>query len=147
MSTLTDLLTQTKVPVAVCLFVDGLDELHGRYSSVIETINSLVDKTYLKICLSSRPLLDFEKAFARKASLKLQDLTCGSIRDYAVSQLSSLIDQQTFYSEWEKNRVKDLIGELARRAEGVFLWAVIAVREIRDGLQDIVDLSELIRNI
>lgn len=147
MSTLTDLLTQTKLPVAVCLFIDGLDEFDGRYSAVIETINNLADKTYVKICLSSRPLLDFEKAFARKTSLKLQDLTFGSIRAYPVAQLSSLIDQQTFYSKGEKDMVKDLVRELARRAEGVVLWAVIAVMEPRDGLQNIVDLSELIREI
>ncbi|KAL9045142.1 MAG: hypothetical protein Q9214_001778, partial [Letrouitia sp. 1 TL-2023] len=144
---LTDLLTQTKLPVAVCLFIDGLDEFDGRYNTVIKTINSLANQPYVKICLSSRPILDFEKAFARKPSLKLQDLTIGSIRAYANAQLFSLIDQQTFYSKGDEKRVKCLVSELARRAEGVFLWAVIAVRNLRDGLEDIVDLSELIKEI
>ncbi|KAL9613033.1 MAG: hypothetical protein Q9167_002423 [Letrouitia subvulpina] len=147
LSTLTDLLTQTRISVAVCLFIDGLDEFDGRYSAVIERINNLADQPFVKICLSSRPLLDFEKAFTNKPSLRLQDLTLESIRAYAVAQLVSPINQQAYYSEDDKDRVKDLVNSLARRAEGVFLWAVIAVRNLRDGLQDFVDLSELIREI
>ena len=37
--------------------------------------------------------------------------------------------------------------KLAQQAEGVFLWAVVAVKFIRDGLQDTADLNQLKQGI
>ena len=39
------------------------------------------------------------------------------------------------------------MAKIVRRAEGVFLWVVVAVRNLREGLQDLVDLDELERDI
>ena len=39
------------------------------------------------------------------------------------------------------------MAKIVRRAEGVFLWVVVAVRNLREGLQDLVDLGELERDI
>lgn len=137
------LLTQTQVPIAICLFIDGLDEFDGRYTSVVETIKSLSAQTNVKVCLSSRPLLDFEKAFAEMPSLRLQDLTFDSISAYADHQLSNLIQERISDSKFDKWRTKLLIDKIVDQAEGVFLWAVVAIRDVREGLQDMADLDEL----
>ncbi|KAL8702190.1 MAG: hypothetical protein Q9201_004529 [Fulgogasparrea decipioides] len=143
LSSLFTLLTQTQVPVAICVFIDGLDEFDGRYNSVVETIKSITNQNHVKICLSSRPLLDFEKVFAGMPSLRLQDLTYGSILAYANAQLFDLIEGRISYGEHDRERARSLRHKIVRRAEGVFLWAVIAIRDLRDGLQDIVNLHEL----
>ena len=147
LSTLSALLTQKKMTIAICLFIDGLDEFEGRYIAVVETMNNLSNQAHVKICLSSRPLLDFERAFDGRPTLKLQDLTHSSIRTYAATQLFGSIEQQIGYSKDDKRRARDLVEQLVVQAKGVFLWAVIAIRDLRDGLQDIVDLSELAREI
>ncbi|KAL8715686.1 MAG: hypothetical protein Q9225_006314 [Loekoesia sp. 1 TL-2023] len=143
LSALFTLLTQTQVPVAICVFIDGLDEFDGRYIGVVETIKSISSQNHVKICLSSRPLLDFERAFAGMPSLKLQDLTFDSIREYANVQLSDLVQGRVHYSKQDKEKARRLLDHIVRRAEGVFLWAVIAIRNVRDGLQDMAHLHEL----
>lgn len=137
------MLTQTKVPVAICLFIDGLDEFDGRYDNVVETINSLSTQTHVKVCLSSRPLANFEKAFVEMPSLRLQDLTCNSILAYADHQLSNLIKERISDSKLDKDRTRSLLRKIVGQAEGVFLWAVVAIRDVREGLQDMADLDEL----
>ena len=127
------------------MFIDGLDEINGDYHSVLALIRNLVDQENVKICLSSRPLLVFEEAFSVAPSLKLQDLTYHTIRAYADTQLSDLIQQRV--DERDGHRVKYLVDNIVDRANGVFLWAVIAIRDVRDGLRDIVDLDELTRTI
>lgn len=143
MNAFSALLTQTQVPVAICLFIDGLDEFDGSYNAVVDTIHSLFNYAHVKICLSSRPLSNFEKAFHGMSSLRLQDLTFNSILAYADYQLSDLIERRTFCSKIEKENAQDLLELIVRRAEGVFLWAVIAIRDIRHGLQDMADFREL----
>ena len=127
------------------MFIDGLDEIVGDYHSFLTLIDNLVDQENVKICLSSRPLLVFEEAFKEAPSLKLQDLTYDSIRAYADTQLSDLIQRRV--DKRDIHRVKDLVGVIVYRANGVFLWAVIAIRDVRDGLRDVVDLDELAQTI
>ena len=127
------------------MFIDGLDEIVGGYDSFLRLIEDLVHQGNVKICLSSRPLLVFEEAFRGAPSLKLQDLTYDSIRAYADTQLSNLIQRRV--DKRDIHRVKDLVGVIVNRADGVFLWAVIAIRDVRDGLRDVVDLNELTQTI
>lgn len=129
------------------MFIDGLDEFDGRYESVIKMIKDLADQTHVKICLSSRPLLAFEEAFNGTPSLRLQNLTSYSIWEYADLQLSGLIQQRVSNNKYDRDQAEELLTRIVQRADGVFLWAVIAVRKVRDGLQDIVDMNELAQEI
>ena len=143
LTVLFNLLRQTQVDVAICMFIDGLDEFDGRYNSVIKMITNVSDQEHVKICVSSRPLLAFERAFAGKPCLRLQDLTYHSIRDYINLQLSHLVQQTVSSNDKARQKAENLIGIIVQRADGVFLWAVIATREVRDGLQGMADLDEL----
>ena len=125
------------------MFIDGLDEFDGHYARVIERITELSDQRHVKICVSSRPLLAFEMAFKGKPSLRLQDLTFNTIREYTDKQLSHLVQQHASSNEKTKQRAEKLLQMIVHRADGVFLWAVIAAREVREGLQGMVNLDEL----
>ena len=125
------------------MFIDGLDELDGQYDGVIKTITDLSEQRHVKICVSSRPLLVFANAFTGKPCLRLQDLTFDTIREYINLQLSQSIHQHASYSKNAQQRAKMLLEMIVERADGVFLWAVIATREVRDGLQGMVDLDQL----
>ena len=110
-------------------------------------ITNLSDQRHVKICVSSRPLLAFEMAFKNKPSLRLQDLTFETIRKYTEKQLSQLVQQHVSYKENAQHSAKSLLGTIVKRADGVFLWAVIATREVRDGLQGKADLDEIAQAI
>lgn len=129
------------------MILDGLDEIEGRYDTVVRMIKNLADHTNVKICLSSRPLPIFEEAFDEALGLRLQDLTSLTIRDYANVQLSDLIQARAIHNEHDGRQAKDILDMIVERADGVFLWAVIAVRDVRDGLQGIVDLDELAQTV
>ncbi|KAI4097520.1 MAG: hypothetical protein LQ344_000253 [Seirophora lacunosa] len=143
LSTLLDLLNQSRTPIRVCMFLDGLDEIDGQYENIARMIKDLVGHTHVKICFSSRPLLVLEEAFSGVPGLRLQDLTYHSIRAYADGQLADLVQRRIVYKESDKNRVASLVDKIVSRADGVFLWAVIAIRDVCEGLQGMVDLDEL----
>ncbi len=129
------------------MILDGLDEIDGRYDTVVRMIKNLADHTNVKICLSSRPLPVFEEAFGGALGLRLQDLTSQTIRDYADVQLSDLIQKRVLHDEQNGHQATRILDTIVARANGVFLWAVIAVRDVRDGLQGIVDLDELAQTV
>ena len=92
-------------------------------------------------------MLVFEEAFNEVPGLRLQDLTRHTITAYTNDRLSDLIKRHVCHKNQDKYRAEWFVHDIAGRAEGVFLWAVIAVREVRDGLQGLVDLDELTRVI
>ncbi|KAL8992541.1 MAG: hypothetical protein Q9188_007563, partial [Gyalolechia gomerana] len=145
--TLLDLLLQSHVPVAVCMFIDGLDEFEGSSDIVLNVIGKLANQTNVKICVSSRPLLVFEQAFSGKPSLKLQDLTFETIQKYAKLKLSEPIQERVSLDNANRGKVEDLLYKIVRRADGVFIWAVIAIRDIREGLLEMADVNELAQMI
>lgn len=141
-STLLRLVLQNEVPLAICMFVDGLDEFEGPNDSIIELITHLSSSPFVKLCVSSRPLHTFEKAFKHNSSLRLQDLTRKSLQVYARAQLSEHLPlKEAGHSEWY--RANEFVDNIVSRADGVFLWAVIVIREVREGLQEEASMSEL----
>ena len=138
---------QSQVPIATCMFIDGLDEFEGREDTAIKMIEGLADQAHVKICLSSRPLPIFEEAFHGRPSLRLQDLTFDTIRDYAENQLSELIQKRVLLNKDDGDLAQELLTRIVERADGVFLWAIIAIRDVRDGLRGIANLKELSETI
>ncbi|KAL9594594.1 MAG: hypothetical protein Q9219_006954 [cf. Caloplaca sp. 3 TL-2023] len=147
LATLQSLLRQTQVQIAVFLQIDGLDEIEGQYHSIINLIRDLLDCENLKICLASRPLPLFQKEFSTQPGLKLQDLTYASIKAYAEHKLSQVLPELIDDNARTAHRIQYLLTKVAAIADGVFLWAVLAVRNIRDGLEGHADLDELERLI
>ncbi|KAL8919862.1 MAG: hypothetical protein Q9208_006595 [Pyrenodesmia sp. 3 TL-2023] len=123
------------------------NEMEGQYESTIRIIRDLSSTDNVKVCLSSRPLLVFEEAFSKAPGLRLQDLTFRSLQAYAEDRLSNLIQARLLHSQHDGDRAQDLLNTIVERADGVFLWAVIAIRDVREGLQDFADLDELAQAI
>lgn len=141
--TLLNILTQSQVPIAICMFIDGLDEYEGSSDIVIQLITDLANQTHVKVCVSSRPLLAFEKAFSGQPSLRLQDLTYDSIREFAEVKLSKPIKERFSLDQRGRYRAAELLESIVERADGVFLWATIAIRDLREGLRDSANMDEL----
>ncbi|KAI9650845.1 hypothetical protein NHQ30_000880 [Ciborinia camelliae] len=131
----------------LCLFVDGLDEYEGHSSTIAEYFRLLAQVPWLKICLSSRPLLAFDDTFGSGPSLRLQDLTRTDINHYVKSTLQENASYQRLCIE-QPVQAPILVGKIVSRADGVFLWVKLVVREIltglanRDSLQDLQERIE-----
>ena len=129
------------------MFIDGLDEFEGQEDTVIKMINDLADQTHVKVCVSSRPLPAFEEAFGGKPSLRLQDLTFDSIRKHAEVKLSEPIRKYFSPNKYDRIQAEDLVDRIVWRADGVFLWAIIAIRDLYDGLRGHANIDHLAQTL
>lgn len=129
------------------MFIDGLDEFEGREDTVIKHMTDLADQEHVKVCLSSRPSPIFEEAFNGRPSLRLQDLTFHTIRGYAKKQLSPQIQKRASLNKKDGDLAEELFTRIVERADGVFLWAIIVIRDVSDGLRGFADLNELTQAI
>ena len=129
------------------MFIDGLDEFEGREDTVIEMIQALAGQAHVKVCLSSRPLPIFEEAFNFGPGLRLQDLTFDTIREYAKKQLSPRIQKRALLNKADGELAEEILTRVVEGADGVFLWAIIAIRGVSDGIRWHADLREVTRTI
>ena len=132
MSTLQDIIS-VRMSATFCLFIDGLDEYQEEnkrtYRGLVDTLNQIAKFPNVKICASSRSWTVFLDAFKSTSaySLKLEDLTREDVRRF----VSDKFEQ---HDQYQQLKVYDtgyeaLIDEVANRAQGVFLWVYLVVKE------------------
>ncbi|KAK4443820.1 hypothetical protein QBC34DRAFT_198642 [Podospora aff. communis PSN243] len=117
-----------------CLFIDGLDEYHGDHLDLIRIITTLSKGQNFKLCVSSRPWNVFEDSLGLdpEKRLNVHDLTKHDIQRYILSTMEDNI-------HWKVESERDpsyraLADEITQRAQGVFLWVVLVVRSLQEGL-------------
>jgi hypothetical protein len=120
---------QTTLLAKFCFFVDGLDEYEGDDEDIIALLQDLASCPSIKICVSSRPWNAFLDAFDdSKWKLVLEDLTRDDMRKY----VHTMLIQNQAFSEMSKYdpRCKTLVPQIARKAQGVWLWVYLVVRDL-----------------
>ncbi|KAF2803353.1 uncharacterized protein BDZ99DRAFT_400033, partial [Mytilinidion resinicola] len=133
-----------------CFFIDGLDEYYGNHVEIISLLRDLITSSNIKICVSSRPWNIFEDAFGKNSSrmLALQDLTRNDIQLYVQNHLEE--NEHFIRLKTRDPRCVDLVQEIVDRAQGVFLWVFLVVRDLVQGLTNsdrIVDLQRRLRRL
>lgn len=137
-----NLIMQRSAKVRICLFIDGLDEYEGNHSELAEFLVSIPRESCLKVLLSSRPIPACVEVFSNCPKLQLQDLTYNDIRLYAVDRISDHPQFTRLVTE-DETQASRLIDEIVAKASGVFLWVIIVVRRLMDGLQNYDRLEDL----
>ena len=135
-SALADVINQLQASCCLCLFIDGLDEFEDDDDELIAFVKNLVvSNTEIKVCLSSRPHQSFEDAFRLSAKLRLQDLTNQDIQRFVTDRFHEVpqFDSMMKNHEIEMKQLKDSIVE---KANGVFLWVTLAVKDQIRGLRN-----------
>lgn len=132
---------------SIMLVVDGLDEFEGDHADLLAMFDNWVSSypSTIKICVSSREYKIFEDFFSDRPKMRLHDLT----REDMVQLIEGRLKNNEFISSSTSEdaiRIRDAIIE---RAEGVFLWVVMVIATIEDGLRtrDIKNASELERRV
>lgn len=141
-ATLQNLLSARLEQYRICIFIDGLDEFQGNHTNLLDLIRNLRQDTRVKFCLSSRPDSAFRNELGSSPMLKLQDLTEPDIRRYVSDKLDGvpLKASQIAYPSFKIEDAKNII---VRKAEGVFLWVNLAVRDQLEGLRNGDDVEQL----
>lgn len=127
---LSQLLDQNMVEIDLVLFFDALDEFDGHLDKMSGFLESLVERsttsaTRVKVCFSSRPWKSLNDHFAKYPGFRLQDHTKADIEQYATGSLTRL--GVINFSEAVK-----IISSIIARANGVFLWVRLAMKELFD---------------
>jgi hypothetical protein len=128
-----EIITQSTVPLKVCLFIDALDENsgdHGRLLAIIRRLEQkgATDTVILKICVSSCPEPSFEVAFASCPQFKVHHHTRADIARYAQGCLKSGANAST--AELDVAQLEKLGEEVTKKADGVFIWVRLVTQEL-----------------
>ena len=143
---LTAITGQDKSPLNVLFFIDALDEHEGNHRDLIRIIrNSLVPKgasvVNVKFCLASRPDPVFTNAFELCPGLLVHEYTRNDVQWYARQQIASSILLRNI--DQDMSELHKLIGEITQRANGVFIWVRIVIKELIERFIDGSTISQL----
>ena len=131
------------VTTRFCFFVDGLDEYRGEHTDIIDTVNSFVFGSNIKVLFSSRPWVVFERAYGdnKLNKLQLHEYTENDILRFVADKF---VEDCRFQElEGSDYRYEALIEQIVKKAHGVFLWVFLVVRSLRRGLVNCDTLDEL----
>ncbi|KAJ2993520.1 hypothetical protein NUW58_g1815 [Xylaria curta] len=125
-----------EIDVKFCFFIDGLDEFeedNKTHSDLIATLRILAASENIKFCVSSRPWTVFSDAFGEDPDrlLRLEDLTRDDIRSYVHENFNE--NSQFRLLSTDNPDYADLVEDITRQAQGVFLWVFLVVRDLLEG--------------
>lgn len=135
----------------VFMLIDGLDECNDTPDQeiLIDIIYQLTPLPNIKLCVTSRPENTFKDAFYQEPQLRLEDLTYADIRLYITKQLLRSPRWPSLTVN-EATAAQTLVSRIIDRAQGVFLWVALAMRDIMRGLRDgdtIANLESCLTNL
>jgi len=129
------LLVENSKGLKICLFIDGLDEYSGDHGELIRVFETLSSYDNVKLVLSSRPLVEFNDAFDDMPHLRLHDLTYQDMMKFVSDRLDNSRGLKEL-EELDPELRPALVRGLCDMSAGVFLWVVLALRSILEGLQN-----------
>lgn len=117
------IVSQRHLRLHLSLLIDGLDEFAGRHQDIVDTLADLLptsDDSYVRVqlCLSSRPLVVFEKSYLRHLHLKVQDLTAADIKIYVTTNFNKIPELRDLLIK-DPTRTNQIVEEILLKAEGV----------------------------
>jgi hypothetical protein len=117
----------------LCLFIDGLDEFDGNHSNLVSLFKDLITNPRIKLCVASRPWIEFEDAFKNSPSFMLQDLTYPDIKSFVTSHMENN-EGFDFLCRREPSYATQLVENIIIKSAGVFLWVRLVVASILAGM-------------
>ncbi|KAF7926341.1 uncharacterized protein EAE98_006636 [Botrytis deweyae] len=123
-------------------FIDGVDEYMGDPAEIARLLKAFATSADVKLIVSSRPWIEIETFIdpIPGQSLPLQYFTRADIQRYTCDLITNHPDFRIIKIDkcyW------NLIEQISSKSSGVFLWVVLAVREILKGLTNQDTISEL----
>lgn len=126
----------------ICLFIDGLDEYEGDHWRLAHLLKDWAISPSLKVCVSSRPYNEFIHTFTEPDhNLHLHRLTRVDIRRYVEDELEA--DERFVRLVGKNSQYVRIVESLLDKAEGVFLWVRLVVRDLLSGLGNNYPVSQL----
>ena len=136
----------SKLGARLALFIDGLDEYIVKPEELISLFQTIVGFPNIKLCVASRPWVEFEDAFKHKPSLLVQNLTHDDIKSFVTAKFHG----EPIFAELlrrEEEFANKLIEDVVSKADGVFLWVTLVVSSLLSGMAFGDRVSDLNRRL
>ncbi|PLB48418.1 hypothetical protein P170DRAFT_359235, partial [Aspergillus steynii IBT 23096] len=133
----------------ILFFVDGLDEFEcadEMRQDLIQMLTRLACTENVKMVLSSRPWNIFQDSFNNIPKIRLEDLTRDDISLYVRGKFFDHPRFQYLF-RCDLETAEALFLAIADRAEGVFLWVRLVVRDLLKGFRDGDGIHALYRKL
>jgi len=130
----------------LALIVDGLDEFKDDHQNLIRLLRKANEKSWVKICVSSRPWNIFQDEYATTKRLRLENLTRDDIELFVRNKLGSSPGYKDF-ADTNPQQATSIITEVVSRAAGVFLWVSIVLGLLENAFQDGPSIRDLQNNV
>ena len=132
--------------VNICLFVDALDEHDGNHRELVHILRSMAQLTgnpafRVRLALAGRPENVFKTAFQDCPGFSIHEYTTDDIRHYAEDRIQA--DMPRELSIEYKEGLGNLVENIVRKAQGVFLWVRLVISEIIEGICEGDTMEEL----
>lgn len=116
--------------------IDGVDEAADA-EEIIKFLISSITSQNTKWCISSRGEQIFQQAFSKYKGFKLNEYTRDDMLDFARKEIQyALANAQEYETLYTEQFLKALRRILVDKAEGVYLWLVLALESIKRGLRN-----------
>ncbi|KAH8774417.1 hypothetical protein F5883DRAFT_412858 [Diaporthe sp. PMI_573] len=114
-------------PYRICFFIDGLDECEGNrlhHEGLAEMFQDWITCGSIKICVSSRPYLEFIRPLNHPGNrlIQLHELNKSDITAYCLGRLGNDV-----YARERGDVCRRLVRIVVEHAQGVFLWVHLVV--------------------
>lgn len=122
----------------ICFLIDGLDEFEGDELDQEDLAVRLKNWTIggnIKLVVSSRPWDQFLKTFTAHPTLHLHKLNSFDIRTYTIRQLEQDRKICQIGLDRMKKTIEDIVEEVVSQAQGIFLWAHLALTTLRKDIR------------
>ncbi|KAL8654961.1 MAG: hypothetical protein Q9226_003228 [Calogaya cf. arnoldii] len=137
---LKDFTKEKPAVVSLCAFIDGLDEYNGDEERLFEVIRLLSSAPGCKVCVSSRPDPAFRRELDSCSQCRVQDVNNKDIVKMVLDKLRPSLEKNR---PTETNAINKLVGDLIEKAEGVFLWLSIMIKDLTKGSDNGDSIEEL----
>ena len=137
----------------VVLFIDGFDECEGSHADQLDFLKDLVEsskgsKLSIKICIASRPDVDIQLRLSMYPSLAIHRLTNPNISLYVTRRLKAAWELMASQPDGTTATFdQELIDNVVRKAEGVFLWVNLVVTQLVMAIEAEAEGSDLHRQV
>lgn len=130
-----------------CFFIDGLDEYDGNFEEhqdMVKLLRTLAEAPNVKICASSREWEVFKTGFSKSTALGNHLLLHLHTKDDIAKVVYLLLQQAIWHRiRDDRDQIDLLVADVIEKAEGVFLWVRMVIRELLQGFEHEDDITAL----
>lgn len=130
--------------ISLAIFIDGLDEFDMPPREVVSFVESIAtsSRKCIKICVASRPWVEFDDAYSESPKLQM-DLYTGNDMEIFVAERFRKCRAFKEISAAHPSESMNLQRNLAKKANGVFIWLSLVVNDLELAATDGAGILEL----